>query len=296
MLPSTHPSNGGQTPAGVINGESGLEDVVNSAQNLTSTTPDGVLEPATYYTYSPRTSTRTDSSTTGARRTSGTASASIPIPTPLNSYRGFASQPGRPIPLTAPAKNCAPGTTAPSTGAFALTANRPSGHGQSRKRSAARIEAGGWRHERGPAELPARNAGRQRMRTERRSIPQVAAVSPSPPKTPSTSRATTTPPRRIPSGQPLMPRPHPDAPFRRGDHRRLGHRSVEPVERHEQSDITHQRRQSYFPLRPPITAPRSRRQEHPVPATWLGERRRRISEPTEDCTTSSAIWRTGVSP
>jgi len=53
MLPSTHPSNGGQTPAGVINGESGLEDVVNSSQNLTSTTPDGVLEPATYYTYSP---------------------------------------------------------------------------------------------------------------------------------------------------------------------------------------------------------------------------------------------------
>ena len=53
MLPSTHASNGGQTPAGVINGESGLEDVVNSSQNLTSTTPDGVLEAATYYTYSP---------------------------------------------------------------------------------------------------------------------------------------------------------------------------------------------------------------------------------------------------
>ena len=53
MLPSTHPSNGGQTAAGVINGESGIEDVVNSAQNLTSTTTDGVLEPATYYGYSP---------------------------------------------------------------------------------------------------------------------------------------------------------------------------------------------------------------------------------------------------
>jgi Tfp pilus assembly protein PilX len=53
MLPSTHASNGGQTPAGVINGESGLEDVVNSAQILTSTTPDAVLEPLTYYTYSP---------------------------------------------------------------------------------------------------------------------------------------------------------------------------------------------------------------------------------------------------
>jgi Tfp pilus assembly protein PilX len=53
MLPSTHASNGGQTPAGVINGESGLEDTVNAAQILTSTTPDGVLEPPTYYTYSP---------------------------------------------------------------------------------------------------------------------------------------------------------------------------------------------------------------------------------------------------
>jgi hypothetical protein len=37
----------------VINGESGIEDVINSAQNLTSTTPDGVLEATTYYTYSP---------------------------------------------------------------------------------------------------------------------------------------------------------------------------------------------------------------------------------------------------
>jgi Tfp pilus assembly protein PilX len=53
MLPSTHPSNGGQTAAGVINGESGIEDVVNSAQNLTSTTPDGVAEALSYYGYSP---------------------------------------------------------------------------------------------------------------------------------------------------------------------------------------------------------------------------------------------------
>jgi Tfp pilus assembly protein PilX len=53
MLRSTNPSNGGQTPAGVINGESGLEDVVNSPQNLTSTTQDGVLESTTYYSYSP---------------------------------------------------------------------------------------------------------------------------------------------------------------------------------------------------------------------------------------------------
>lgn len=53
MLPDPNPSNGGQTPANVISGESGLEDVVNSTQPLTSTTPDGTLEPATYYTYSP---------------------------------------------------------------------------------------------------------------------------------------------------------------------------------------------------------------------------------------------------
>jgi len=53
LRPSPNPSNGGQTPAGVINGESGLEDVVSSAQNLTSTTPDGALEALTYYTYSP---------------------------------------------------------------------------------------------------------------------------------------------------------------------------------------------------------------------------------------------------
>jgi PilX N-terminal len=53
MLPSPNPSNGGQTAAGVINGESGIEDVINSAQNLTSTTTDGVLETPTYYSYSP---------------------------------------------------------------------------------------------------------------------------------------------------------------------------------------------------------------------------------------------------
>jgi Tfp pilus assembly protein PilX len=53
MITDPNPSNGGQTPAGVKSGESGLEDVVNSAAILTSTTPDGVLEPKTYYSYSP---------------------------------------------------------------------------------------------------------------------------------------------------------------------------------------------------------------------------------------------------
>ena len=53
ILPSTHTSNGGQTPAGIVNGESGIEDVVNSANNLTSTATDAALESTTYYTYSP---------------------------------------------------------------------------------------------------------------------------------------------------------------------------------------------------------------------------------------------------
>jgi Tfp pilus assembly protein PilX len=53
METDPNPSNGGQTPAGVKSGESGLEDTVNSAAILTSTTPDGVLEPKTYYSYSP---------------------------------------------------------------------------------------------------------------------------------------------------------------------------------------------------------------------------------------------------
>jgi Tfp pilus assembly protein PilX len=53
MLPDPNPTNAGATPAGVISGVAGLEDVVNSGQNLTSTTPDGVLEPKIYYGYSP---------------------------------------------------------------------------------------------------------------------------------------------------------------------------------------------------------------------------------------------------
>ena len=53
MLRDPNSTNGGQTPANIINGEAGLEDVVNSSQNLTSTSPDGVKESATYYLYSP---------------------------------------------------------------------------------------------------------------------------------------------------------------------------------------------------------------------------------------------------
>jgi Tfp pilus assembly protein PilX len=53
METDPNPSNGGQTPAGVKSGESGLEDTINSAAILTSTTPDGALEARSYYSYSP---------------------------------------------------------------------------------------------------------------------------------------------------------------------------------------------------------------------------------------------------
>ncbi|MGA2858138.1 MAG: PilX N-terminal domain-containing pilus assembly protein [Candidatus Sulfotelmatobacter sp.] len=53
MLTDPNASNGGQTPANSISGEAGIEDVINAAQNLASTTTDGVLEPKTYYGYSP---------------------------------------------------------------------------------------------------------------------------------------------------------------------------------------------------------------------------------------------------
>jgi type II secretory pathway pseudopilin PulG len=55
MRQDAYASNGGQTPAGVYSGESGLEDVVNSSVSLTASPPmpDGVLETTSYYTYSP---------------------------------------------------------------------------------------------------------------------------------------------------------------------------------------------------------------------------------------------------
>jgi len=53
MLPDPNWTNGHTIAPGTITGESGLEDVINSAQGLTSTTPDGALEATTYYTYSP---------------------------------------------------------------------------------------------------------------------------------------------------------------------------------------------------------------------------------------------------
>ena len=60
MLVDPNPSNGGQTPANTISGESGLEDVVNWTVPLADfpavqPKPDGVLETTAtkYYTYSP---------------------------------------------------------------------------------------------------------------------------------------------------------------------------------------------------------------------------------------------------
>jgi Tfp pilus assembly protein PilX len=53
QLRDPNPSNGGQTAAGAMSGESGLEDVVSSGQNLTTPIPDGILEAKTYYGYSP---------------------------------------------------------------------------------------------------------------------------------------------------------------------------------------------------------------------------------------------------
>lgn len=53
MRKDPNPSNGTQTPAGVYSGESGIEDVVNATQPLSSSTPDGVLETTSYYGYSP---------------------------------------------------------------------------------------------------------------------------------------------------------------------------------------------------------------------------------------------------
>ena len=53
MLTDPNPTNGGGIAGGIITGESGLEDSVNSTQINTSITPDGVLEPLSYYTYSP---------------------------------------------------------------------------------------------------------------------------------------------------------------------------------------------------------------------------------------------------
>jgi Tfp pilus assembly protein PilX len=121
MLPSTHPSNGGQTAAGVINGESGLEDVVNWTQNLNSTTPDGALEPATYYTYSPEDVDQNGFLDNWGEKNIGYGFGINTNSGPLNSYVRVPN----PGPVTNATQNCAEVNT--STGVFAMSANNQVG-------------------------------------------------------------------------------------------------------------------------------------------------------------------------
>ncbi|HTS38263.1 MAG TPA: PilX N-terminal domain-containing pilus assembly protein [Candidatus Solibacter sp.] len=53
MLVDPNPSNGGATPAGVISGESGLEDTINLSLGGGDIAPDYALEGTSYYQYSP---------------------------------------------------------------------------------------------------------------------------------------------------------------------------------------------------------------------------------------------------
>ena len=121
MLPSTHPSNGGQTPTGVINGESGLEDIVNSAQNLTSTTPDGALEGATYYNYSPEDVDQNGFLDNWGEKNIGYGFGINTNSGPLNSYVRIPN----PGPVTNATKNCAQLNT--GTGVFSMSANNQVG-------------------------------------------------------------------------------------------------------------------------------------------------------------------------
>jgi Tfp pilus assembly protein PilX len=120
MLPSTHPSNGGQTPPG-INGESGLEDVVNSTQIFTSSTPDGVQEPATYYSYSPEDVDQNGFLDNWGEKNIGYGFGINTNTAPLNSYLRVPN----PGPVTGATINCAEMNT--STNAFTLSANNQVG-------------------------------------------------------------------------------------------------------------------------------------------------------------------------
>lgn len=120
MLTDPNPSNGGQTAAGVISGESGLEDVVNSAAILTSTTPDGAKEPATYYNYSPEDVDQNGFLDNWGEKNIGYGFG-INTGAPLNSYVRIPN----PGPVTAVSKNCAEQNTV--TGVFTLSANNQVG-------------------------------------------------------------------------------------------------------------------------------------------------------------------------
>jgi Tfp pilus assembly protein PilX len=121
MLPSTHPSNGGQTPAGINNGESGIEDVVNSTQNLTSTTPDGSLEPASYYNYSPEDVDQNGFLDNWGEKNIGYGFGVNTNTAPLNPYLRVPN----PGPVTTTSINCAEVNTATST--FTLSATNQVG-------------------------------------------------------------------------------------------------------------------------------------------------------------------------
>ncbi|HEV3512219.1 MAG TPA: PilX N-terminal domain-containing pilus assembly protein [Candidatus Sulfotelmatobacter sp.] len=96
MKKDPNPSNGGQTPGGstVYSGESGIEDVVNSAQNLTSTTTDGALEGTTYYNYSPEDVDQNGFLDNWGEKNIGYGFATNTNTTPLNPYLRVGVTPG----------------------------------------------------------------------------------------------------------------------------------------------------------------------------------------------------------
>ncbi|HUA15115.1 MAG TPA: PilX N-terminal domain-containing pilus assembly protein [Verrucomicrobiae bacterium] len=120
MLASTHPSNGGQTPAGVINGESGIEDVINSSKNLTSTQTDGVLEGATYYSYSPEDVDQNGFLDNWGEKNIGYG---FGLNTNTSPYDPYVRVPNATV--TNATQNCA--TVNTSTGTFAMSANNQVG-------------------------------------------------------------------------------------------------------------------------------------------------------------------------
>jgi hypothetical protein len=127
MLVDPHPSNGGQTAAGVISGESGLEDVVNSSANLTSTTPDGVLEAKSYYSYSPEDVDQNGFLDNWGEKNLGYGFGINTKTSPLNSYVRVPN----PGPVSSTTKNCAEYNTSiatfNSTGALTMSTNNQVG-------------------------------------------------------------------------------------------------------------------------------------------------------------------------
>ena len=224
MLPSTHPSNGGQTPAGVINGESGLEDVVNtSAQPRPPPTRMEFWNPRPTTAIRPKTSIRTDSSTTGARRIIGYGFGINTAQLPLNSYeRITVANAG-----TANSVDCASYNT--STGAL-LTGNTDQ-EGMANPVSGARhvlkLVDGGMSAR--TCQLLTRHAGRQRMHAERDEPHRMRRLHRrfrKPGVRPGKLQHQASDPFWATATQRNS---HADTAFGGIHHRRLGHGSVEPV-------------------------------------------------------------------